>query len=106
MIFITLLMTAYAGFVLMALTMDRHETQVTRRPLPVRWRLPVRLAGYGLLLISAAVAVKGWGWENGAILWFGTAAISGTILASLLTYRPRWVLYALAVTPFTLLALL
>jgi len=105
MIFITLLMTAYASFVLMALTMDRHETQFTRQPLPARWRLPVRLAGYGLLLGSAAVGVKGWGWEYGLILWFGTAAISGTILACLLTYRPRWVLYGLAVTPFTLLAL-
>jgi hypothetical protein len=106
MIFITLLMIAYAGFVLLALTMDRHETQFTRKPLSSRWRLPVRLAGYFLLLVSAAVGVKGWGWEYGLILWVGTAAISGTILACILTYRPRWVLYGLAVTPFTLLALL
>lgn len=106
MIFITLLMIAYAGFVLLALTMDRHETQFTRQPVPARWRLPVRLAGYFLLLVSAAVGVKGWGWEYGLIVWVGTAAISGTMLASLLTYRPRWVLYGLAVTPFTLLALL
>lgn len=106
MIFTALLMTAYAGFVLMALTMDRHETQFTKQPLPDRWRLPVRLAGYVLLLVSSAVGVKGWGWEYGLILWFGTAAISGTILAFLLTYRPGWVLYGLVVTPFTLLALL
>jgi hypothetical protein len=106
MIFITLLMTAYAGFVLMALTMDRHETQFTRQPLPARWRLPARLAGYGLLLVSAAVGVKGWGWEYGLILWVGSIAISATVLAVILTYRPRWVLYSLAVTPFTLLALL
>lgn len=106
MMFITLLMTAYAGFVLMAMTMDRHETQVTKQPLAARWRWPVRLAGYFLLIVSAAIGVEGWGWENGLILWFGTAAISGTILAALLTYRPRWVLYALVATPFTLLALL
>lgn len=106
MIFTSLLMIAYAGFVLLALTMDRHETQFTRKPLPSRWRWPVRLGGYGLLLVSAAAGVKGWGWEYGLILWVGTMAISGTILASLLTYRPRWVLYGLAVAPFTLLALL
>ena len=39
--FIALLMTAYAGFVLLALTMGRHEDQLLSRPLAprLRWAL-------------------------------------------------------------------
>ncbi|MFC7335415.1 DUF3325 domain-containing protein [Rhodocista pekingensis] len=104
--FIALLLTAFAGFVLLALTMDRHGAQLLTRPLPRRLHRPGALAGWALLVLSAAIGVEGWGWGTGLTLWSGSAAIAATALAGVLAYRPRLALYGAALAPVALLALL
>lgn len=86
------LVTAYVGFALLALAMDRHYRQVRGgQPVPalrVRWR-----AGGSLgLVLSLAACVMHDGWSHGLVLWWGVLSTSGIAVVLMLSLAPRRVL--------------
>jgi uncharacterized protein DUF3325 len=81
---------ACMGCLLLSLSLKRHYKQVfpdlagyERR----RW--PMRLGGYGLLLLAIWPSVRAAGPWVGLILWLSMIALGAFIQIMLLTYRPR-----------------
>ena len=63
---IALALASYFGFALLALSQDRHwERAGGGRDCPRRLVLPLRIAGYGLLLAALAIAL----WRDGCRRW-------------------------------------
>lgn len=81
---------AHAGFWALSLAMERHHEEVfaTRR-IPPRRALALRLAGWGLLALSAPAAFAAAGAVTGAILWCGVLTAAALPCALLLAYAPR-----------------
>lgn len=87
---LTALAMAYAGFVTLALAMDRHRHQLLARELPRRFTLPLRLAGGALLAGALHVACRGTGSISvGVLWWLGLLSVAGLALGVLLAYQPR-----------------
>jgi Protein of unknown function (DUF3325) len=102
MIELLALALSYAGFVALALSMDRHHRQVWGRVPSGRMRLALRLAGAAGLASALAACVAHAGGSVGPVLWFGLLSAAGLVVVLLLALRPRAVV-VLAVTA-TLLA--
>lgn len=68
---------AWAGFLGLALAMDRHHDQVLGgRPSVLRRRLAM-LTGWALLGLATAAAVAGWGWSIGLAALWGVLGLAG-----------------------------
>lgn len=81
---------AYAGMAGLSFAMDRHHEQLTRqREVPVRRRVPLRVAGAALLAAAAVPCVMAWGATVGAVAWLGFLSAGALPVALLLPYRPR-----------------
>ncbi|WP_372006338.1 DUF3325 domain-containing protein [Tistrella mobilis] len=80
---------AWAGFLGLALAMDRHHDQVLGgRPSVLRRRLAM-LTGWALLGLATAAAVAGWGWSIGLAALWGVLGLAGGGLVLGLAYAPR-----------------
>ncbi len=80
---------AYAGFLALCLSMDRHHQDLfARRPKPPR-RLGLRGMGWALLALSAWICVLRWGWAEGTVGWLGLLTAAALLLVFLLPYAPR-----------------
>ncbi|WP_419899487.1 DUF3325 domain-containing protein [Roseomonas sp. USHLN139] len=81
---------AYAGFLSLALAMERHHEQVfASRRIPV---LRARLCFWGgwlLLALSLWPLVADFGWGLGLVAWTGLLTAAAMPLALLLCYAPR-----------------
>lgn len=81
---------AYAGFASLSLAMDRHwSDRFGREAQPGRWRVPLQLAGTGLLGGSLWVCLAQEGLGIGLVAWLGCLTASGIALVLTLTYWPK-----------------
>jgi Protein of unknown function (DUF3325) len=80
---------AYGGLVSLALGMGRHHRTVFRRELAPRRRLGLRTAGWLLLALSLASALRSHGCEIGPVAWFAATASAGFTITFVLAYAPR-----------------
>lgn len=92
---------AYAGFASLSLAMERHwSDRFGREAQPGGWRVPLQLAGTGLLATSLWACLAQEGLGIGLVAWLGCLTTSGAALVLTLTYWPK----AITVTgPLTLL---
>lgn len=104
MMVLVALLTAYAGFALLALAMDRHYRQVRGGPLRPGTRLRLRAGGSTCLALSLAACVMHDGWSDGFVLWWGVLSASGIAVVLMLSLAPRLLLPLLSTrqpaTPF------
>lgn len=75
------LLFALGGFVVLCLSMHRHQEDLLGRELPAGQNRLLRLAGWLLLAAALAVAVRAFGWGVGSVAWTGhLAAAAGIVL--------------------------
>lgn len=87
---LTALMAALAGFVSLALAMDRHfEDGFGRDRQPGPWRRWLRLGGAAGLALSLAASLALRGTSQGWVLWLGMLTAAALIVVAMMTYRPR-----------------
>lgn len=89
MMVVLALLTAYAGFALLALAMDRHYRQVRGGSIPPGMRLLLRAGGSTWLALSLAASVAHDGWSDGFVLWWGVLSASGIAVVLMLALAPR-----------------
>ncbi|KAA0676501.1 DUF3325 domain-containing protein [Roseomonas genomospecies 6] len=80
---------AYAGFLALALSMDRHHEQVFARRPSARTSRFLGWAGWMALGLSLPPAVVGWGWAIGLPAWLGLLTVAAAALVLLLPHAPR-----------------
>lgn len=83
------LVLSCAGFVALALAMDRHHKQFRRRVPSRSLRLLLRAGGVAGLGAGFAACIVDSGWSNGSVLWFGILSAAALSVAMGLTYGPR-----------------
>lgn len=87
---------AYAGFLALCLSMDRHHQDLMgRRPKPPR-RYALRVMGWVLVALSTWPCVAAWGWFIGPVGWVGVLTAAAMPIVFLIPYAPR---VALALGP-------
>lgn len=103
MIAIAMLAAAFAGFALIALSMERHARQADRPVRPER----ARPAGWALIALSFAIAIAAPNWRFGVVQWVGMLGAAAALVLLAFHWRPSW-LYPLAIAalPLGLAALL
>lgn len=80
---------AYAGFLALCLSMDRHHQDLMgRRPSQPRSQA-LRVAGWLLLALSTWPCVAAWGWAIGSVGWIGLLTAAALPMVFLLPYAPR-----------------
>jgi hypothetical protein len=75
------LLFALGGFVILCMSMHRHQQHLLGRDLPVGTNLGLRIAGWLLLAAAFVVAVRAFGWGVGPVAWTGhLGAAAGIVL--------------------------
>jgi len=88
---IALALACYFGFVLLALSQDRHwERAGGGRDCPARLALPMRIAGYAFLLCSLALALWRDGPSFGSLVWATMLSVAAVAVTCTLTWRANW----------------
>ncbi|MDR1890394.1 MAG: DUF3325 domain-containing protein [Zoogloeaceae bacterium] len=77
------------GFGLLSASMDRHAKQIFGVHPPKSTRLLRTASGWMALALALIPAIAAYGPSIGVSVWVGFLAISSTLVALLLTYRPR-----------------
>lgn len=80
------LVLIFAGFVLLALAMDRHGK-------PLRLAVPGagrRVAAVLFLVLSLWPVMVRYGWAVGVTVWLGMATFAVVLTGLVLTYCPSW----------------
>ncbi|MBN8907833.1 MAG: DUF3325 domain-containing protein [Rhodospirillales bacterium] len=80
---------AEAGFVVLALAMDRHARQLAVRRPPTWARAKLRAAGLLLLLLALRTCMSGWGGAEGVVAWCGVLTLAALLLALALALPRR-----------------
>jgi|GEM_PF-489496 len=75
-----------AGFLALAVAMDRHQRDLLGRKLAPREARIARMAGGGLLVLALALDMIGLGAAYGAIVWFSHLSLGA---AAMLTWITR-----------------
>lgn len=89
MIHLATLLFAFAGFVAICASMDKHQGELFGRRLEPRLKPRLRAAGAAGLAAAFACAVWSTGWKFGPVEW-AWAITAGAAAASLgVTYRPK-----------------
>lgn len=78
---------AFAGFLALALSMNRHYRQVFHRPVSRKASLGFRGLGWAGLSVALAVCMAHAGWALGMLLWLGILSVAGLINVLLLAYH-------------------
>ena len=85
------LVAAYLGFALLALSQDRHWHHLGgARHCPPRLVLPLRVVGYLLLLAGFVLAIVRDGPSFGTLLWVTALSVAAFALVCTLTWRAHW----------------
>lgn len=92
---------AIAGLAMLALSMHRHAVSAGLSRAGDR---PVRLGGWGLLLLSMLARIAAPDWRIGLLEWIGQLALCAAAVTLVLTYRPT--LLPRAIVPVLAVALL
>ncbi len=90
MIHFGILIIAFFGFGLVALSMDRHQEDVFKRELPQTTSRALRWGGWLLLVVGLAVAVHGYGWALGLVAYSGHTSAAAALVFLLLLVRGRY----------------
>jgi hypothetical protein len=78
------------GCLLLSLSLRRHYRQVFRDESTYERRLwPMRLTGYGCVLLALWPCAREFGIPIGLCLWLSIVALAAFVQIMLLTYRPR-----------------
>lgn len=86
-----LTLASYLGFVLLALSQDRHwERAGGERHCPSRLVLPLRALGYVLLLASLVLALLRDGPGFGSLVWATMLSVGAVAVTCTLTWRAHW----------------
>lgn len=85
-------MFAFSASAALCLAMERHFSDLLGRKPTARQLKCLRGAGWGLLLIALAVAVRNSGWAMGLVEWFAMWMAGLCLWVFALPYRPRWLL--------------
>ncbi|WP_424811814.1 DUF3325 domain-containing protein [Roseococcus sp. YIM B11640] len=80
---------AYAGFLALCLSLERHYRDVVGGRPSSRRVLALRVLGWALIALSAWPCVSVWGWAMGSVGWFGLLTAAALGLVYLLPYAPR-----------------
>lgn len=81
----------YFGFVLLALSQDRHWHQVEgARHCPPRVVIPLRTAGFACLLLALVLALRRDGAGFGSLLWGTMISVCALAVVATLTWRAHW----------------
>lgn len=92
---------AISGFLLLALTIDRHYQDIYGKSatrLDKRYVNILHTFGWTALLMSFVSAVIYKGWYVGSVAWMGVLATTAFGLMLLLTYKPSWVIKTTGLT--------
>ncbi len=90
MIHFGILIIAFIGFGLVALSMDRHQEDVFKRELPRIASRALRRVGWLLLVVALAVSVRGYGWALGLVAYSGHTSAAAALVFLLLLVRGRF----------------
>lgn len=86
---IAIVLIALGGFVLLLLSMARHQKEWLRRELSLMMSRTLRLSGFAALTLAFLVAEAGLGGGYGAVAWFGWLTIAAALIVILNTCRER-----------------
>ncbi|MDG2527206.1 DUF3325 domain-containing protein [Caulobacter endophyticus] len=78
---------SFAAFTCLALSMKKHRSGLEPLALPSPGVL--RVLGWGLLALSAGVAVFRLGGALGVTSWIGQMCVAAALLVLLMSWRPR-----------------
>jgi hypothetical protein len=104
---LTLLVSAGLGFLGLAalsLSLGRHHQALWPTPPDRRRILGLRAAGWALIALSLAAAIRLDGWNFGPVDWLGTLTGAGLLLIVVQSYRPRALLWLVPVAALVALA--
>lgn len=84
------LLLSVAGFVLLALSMPRHQEDVLGHLLAARASLLMRCSGWGLLTAALILAIQARGTGMGLVSWAGQLSMAaGLVFVGLLIHHRR-----------------
>ncbi|WP_395334829.1 DUF3325 domain-containing protein [Novosphingobium sp. BL-8H] len=89
MIHAGIFLLSLGGFVLLLLSLARHQQDWLRRKLPLPLTGTLRLSGFATLMIAFVVAGAGLGWGYGAVAWFGWLSVAAALVVTTNTNRER-----------------
>ncbi len=88
--FLIALCANYAGLVCLSLSMDRHHEQVLGNRPAANWAVLLRVGGWSLMLVAAAICVAHWGFSVGFFgVWGGALSLAAFLYVFALPYAPR-----------------
>lgn len=85
----------YIGFVMLALAMNRHYSQLQpkqKKP-SIRKTVIFRLIGLVWLIAACMLCIASDGLGVGLAYWTGLLTFAAVLLSLLLSYRPQWILF-------------
>lgn len=89
MMILATLCLAFAGFAVIAASMDRHQDQLGTEGLAPARLKAWRLAGHALLALSLAPCLLRWNASVAVAAWLGLLTFAALALGLLLTYAPQ-----------------
>lgn len=78
-----------AGFILLALSMNRHFEVVFGGPVTAPFSLAFRVTGWVILALAATQSIQQEGTSIGLAMWVGELGVAAMLVALLLTYGSR-----------------
>ena len=95
---------SFLGLAALCLSMARHHQAVWAGP-PERRRVhTLRAAGWALIALSLAAAIRLDGWNFGPVHWLGSLIGAGLLLIVVQSYRPRALLWMMPLAAVVTLA--
>ncbi|TNC11048.1 DUF3325 domain-containing protein [Methylobacterium terricola] len=88
---------SFLGLAALCLSMGRHHQALWPVPPESRRVLGLRVAGWTLIGLSLAAAIRLDGWNFGPVDWLGSLTGAGLLLIVVQSYRPRVLLWLVPV---------
>lgn len=98
---LSIAMIGYAGFAALCLAMEKHFNELLKRKATAAQSRGLRMAGWGLLILSLVLAVEHRGWAHGLVEWLAVLMAGVTVWVFLLPYQPRLLLALAAASVVT-----
>ncbi|MFH6784435.1 MULTISPECIES: DUF3325 domain-containing protein [Methylobacterium] len=83
----------FLGLAALCLSLGRHHQALWPTPPDRRRVLGLRVAGWTLIALSLAAAIRLEGWNFGPVDWIGSLTGAGLLLIVVQSYRPRALLW-------------